>query len=796
MSRVVRLLCAVLLLATGVAIGGVSPVSAAAGPGSIAGVVTDSLGHPLAGVQYWTGYQPYGGPVTDANGAYEIDNLNPGSQYAVSFHDSSGVHADLTTAPVTVLDSGPATQDATLPDASLDVHGVVTDADGNPLAGVRVSDQNQYWVQVTTSPTGEYGLSNLGAGLHNLTADPSQVLPQFRSATLTDVDVQSGSTTEADFVLPRYATVSVTVTGNGAPVPAAGQLWPDTPFGYPQYATSDASGNMSFNVPTDGDYYLMIDSQTPDFAGEFYPHAVDAAHAQRIHIAGEQHVHLDASLPQSAVILGTVINPDGTPGSSYDVEARPVGLPEGQYPPFQPCNQPLDTDPPGTFRIGCLNPSTQYVVKGYGLGVADNTYYRNSQSAANATPITVAAGQTTRSITLKLRPLTPDPTFTGMSKLFFLTGSTTTNVHIFGTNLPSDPNALQVQVDQWFGVPNGHITVTKVLSAKEAVATVTVDAGDVGGALEQRGLNLTRSTGGGATCDCQMLIGDATTPVATISGRVTDQSDHPVAFAKVWVEQPDPNNSLGFDVHAYTTGADGRYTADGLAPGTYTVVFLGTEQLAGQWWNGQSAANKAKSLTLAAGQVRTNVNASLSGRGQIKVKALAPRYESGSTVAFDLTGNGLSPIRGDFRVSVKYYWGLLPLQTSYVSDSVLHATGYVYGSGTYDIVTEWTAADGTTKSSTCTGCLEVLDALQVYPGGSTSLPRGATTTVQLTGAGLSHLSSITLAGTGANVKSWVLNGDGTVSVVITVKSNASVGSRTLTVRRADGATATVDLQVT
>jgi hypothetical protein len=97
MNRIITLTAAAALT-----LGGFAPLptaSAAVDTGSVAGAVTDGADAPLAGVEVsvW-GSSPYGtvlvgSDVTDAAGAYEVDDIPVDPYYKVQFTDPDGDHA-------------------------------------------------------------------------------------------------------------------------------------------------------------------------------------------------------------------------------------------------------------------------------------------------------------------------------------------------------------------------------------------------------------------------------------------------------------------------------------------------------------------------------------------------------------------------------------------------------------------------------------------------------------------------------------------------------------------------------
>ena len=423
--------------------------------------------------------------------------------------------------------------------------------------------------------------------------------------------VLSGTALPARAVGP--ATFEVTVTAGGLPASARVRVWSGLPGGgVVANSLVAVDGTVSLPVPGDGDYYLEVLSQVADRANEFVPDTVLRANAQRFTIAGEQHVAVAVDLEQSASISGIITLPDGTPGDATLVGALPVGMPESEILQVWKCNRPLPGDAPGTYRIGCLHPSADWLVRGYGVDLADNAYYPNSQSAFNATAIPVDPGQAVAGIDFQLPPKSPSPTITRVDQQYFLTGTVTAGVHVFGTAFPADFHAIRLTADgSAFPVPAVDIAVTAVISPNELVATVTVQAGDVGATPIGKGLGIATSLGGASDSTTEIRLGDANTPVATMSGRVTDATGRSVANSLVAIRSTVPDAFGNIREVQTATAADGTWIAGGVAAGSYKVLFRGTPTFKSKWWPGVAAESDATVVTLVGGTVRTGFDAAL-----------------------------------------------------------------------------------------------------------------------------------------------------------------------------------------
>jgi hypothetical protein len=92
------------------------PLAAHSQMGCIRGVVIDDAGQPLPGMHVglaertWDGGQkPVGGTVTDDSGAFEIDDVPPGTHYELGANNDSLVYPSRLPQPISVATPGPCT---------------------------------------------------------------------------------------------------------------------------------------------------------------------------------------------------------------------------------------------------------------------------------------------------------------------------------------------------------------------------------------------------------------------------------------------------------------------------------------------------------------------------------------------------------------------------------------------------------------------------------------------------------------------------------------------------------------
>ncbi len=757
----------------------------------VSGTVRDVNGVPLVGIRLSESQQGFH-TFSGADGTFAFDGIRSDLGLTITATDPNGLHSQTFTNAGPVQPDGSTVIHIVMADEIPMLAGTVTDPAGLPVEGVSVSIL-EFGMSTATGPDGRFVFGGFSIdGTFTLSVDPRFVRPDLRPVD-TPVTLVSGVSVNASVQLSRVATIDVTVTAGGAPAEAQVTVWSTNGESVGTRPVG-ADGRVTIPIFNDGQYLLQVESTTRGYASEFYPNSVFRAAATRFTIAGEQHVPVQVALEREAIISGTITMSNGSPGDYTQVVAVPVGAAEGEFAEIGGCNVPNDSDPPGTFRIACLHPSATWLIKGVGFGVSADGYYRNSQSAFNATRIPVRPGQTVKGIALRLPPKTPDPTFIGMSQTYFVTGTTTRGVRIYGTNFPRDFHALLLTAQPpFFGTPTTTITITGVINSNEAVATVTVASGAVGDFPLALDCQLRRAIGGSAGASNCLAIGDATTKVGTISGKVTDNRGRAVSRAVISLNSADGS----FFFRTLVTGADGSYSAPGLPTGSYTVRFNGTEALNGQYWKGASGVATSTPVTVTAGRTTRSINAQLTRRGPITATSVSPAAVSSSNIEFDLIGSGFSPIAGGFQVLVDPGFGLFPLDVQAVSDTTLHARlQFFLQGGSYDVVLQWTGDNGTTKRTTCVKCLTVIGPLFIS-GVDGSIVAGTTSTLTLSGSGITGITDVTIDGTGITVDSFSEDGLGNLLVTVTATADATQdpfsGSLTLTVWRSDGSATQVFL---
>ena len=286
--------------------------------GSISGRVTDEASNPIAGASvnaYLLGNSLFANGLTDSDGSYTINGLEPGNYrvvaaaagFAFEVYDDTIDFAQATPVAVTSGADTPGIDFAL--SAGGGISGLVTDESGSPLAGI--------WVEASlaqgccssggasTGPDGTYTIDSLAPGSYRVFAFSSlnSAAGEFyddtsdpNSATL--VEVQDGSITASiDFALPATGTISGRVTDEAAN-PIAG-------------ATVDAllaAGCCAFSVATtaaDGTYTIaglpagsyLVFASAAGYASEYFDDAKDPDLADAVSVsAGADTPNVDFAL--------------------------------------------------------------------------------------------------------------------------------------------------------------------------------------------------------------------------------------------------------------------------------------------------------------------------------------------------------------------------------------------------------------------------------------------------------------------------------------------------------------------
>jgi Calx-beta domain/Carboxypeptidase regulatory-like domain/Pectate lyase superfamily protein len=251
----------------------------------ITGRVIKQDGNALAGASVALSGSQTSTTTTDPGGNFAFTSLPDGGNYTVTpalsnytFSPSSQTFSDLGADHSTIFTG-------TL--NKYTIGGQVKDSGGKPLAGVTLALNGAQSATATSDANGNYSFANLAAGAA-YTVTPSKTDYTFTPASKTFASLDSDQTLGFTASLVNFR-LSGRVTENGAGlggvnVAVSGSL--------AATATTDSSGNYSFNLPAEGSYTVtpsktnytftppnravnnLTSDQTADFTGTLDLHTI------------------------------------------------------------------------------------------------------------------------------------------------------------------------------------------------------------------------------------------------------------------------------------------------------------------------------------------------------------------------------------------------------------------------------------------------------------------------------------------------------------------------------------------
>ena len=545
-----------------------------AGGGSISGHVFEADGvTPIADAGVFAfGPNGWGDARTDGNGEYRIDGLSTGSYrveaegiergFVREFYNGT---TDFEAATLVAVTAG---VDVPNIDFALDqggsISGTVYHPDGvTPLAEADIhafSDTGRSGGHTRSGPDGTYIIEGLPTGSFRVQAEAHEFgfARQFYSSTASFMDatlvaVTVGSDTPGiDFIMEAGGTISGTVVTANPGAPIAGvEVWanPYDGDGFGGGAITDENGYYEITGLAPGDY--RVRAQRPDggLAGEWYNDTTDWGLAERVPVlAGQATENIDFDLGGGGSISGTVYMSDGTtPLAGADVWANLYDCCGGG-------NGAL-TAADGTFTIDGLA-AADYRVRAQKEGYTFE-YYLSTTSHFSSTRVTVVQGGDTPNtdFTLDLAGtisgvVTDQVTGQPIANAFVSANTydccgegngtqTDANGSYVIDSLPSGTYRVSARKDGY--VREFWQNTSNFESSTPVVVTAPNDTGGIDFALEVGG---------------------------SISGVVTEVDGvTPISNAFVRAE------NLGGGGGSRTLAlADGTYTIDGLATGSYRVV--------------------------------------------------------------------------------------------------------------------------------------------------------------------------------------------------------------------------------
>ncbi|MGH7490775.1 MAG: carboxypeptidase regulatory-like domain-containing protein [bacterium] len=410
--------------------------------GTITGRVTNVDGKPFMGAIVEAHfakldslyYRGYGVAISDGDGSYKISGLETGAYVVSAQAWNQWGHALEWYENVSTPDSATAVQvsagQATvgidfslyLPQAAGSIAGLVTNMQGEPLAGVMVNAMSwpgtdplkrYYWASAYTDADGRYRFELPTENyLVSATAYSAwqSVMRWYPNAATPDsaqpVHIAEGvHRTDIDFKLPfvpgnsviygrvlgddgrplAYAFIEITPADNGTD--PAWRVW--------AYGSTDSTGAyMVPNLPP-GSYLAHAQYwENLSFGEQWYDKAGSREQARPIKLEANQRIgDIDFSLalrPIYGTIIGKVTSDaDGSPMARAYVEVSPLKRDGFNDAPIAFWGWNAITDENGEYRLDLL-PEGEYLVVVYADGAFE--YFENAGAPEQATPVKVVGG--------------------------------------------------------------------------------------------------------------------------------------------------------------------------------------------------------------------------------------------------------------------------------------------------------------------------------------------------------------------------------------------------------------------
>jgi len=412
----------------------------ASGGGQIAGTVTSELAAPIEGIgvtvfgasEANSGF--YGSTTTNADGEYILSGL-PGGEYKVEFSTLHGSGVDYATqyyngtesfpqAEAVTVTAGETTGEvnAELQPQSLQTPGQITGTVTSavtkaPLEGAEVevvqAATESFVARRSTNAQGQYTVPGLAPGEYKVKfSDESNWVSQyyndkssFAAAEAVEVSA-SGMTSGIDAELQKSAEITGEVTSEaGQGIEIIEVVVYEAGAAGKKVAETQTHGGGDYTVLglPPGEYVVEFYSGVPgsnekNYAKQYYPDQPSLSTAQPVKVTeGETKSGINAKLQSGGQISGTVTNAlkepiDGVAVVVYDAEGSE------EHTSYTNANGEYTVPGLASGKDEVEFISAQYVTQ----------YYKNASSLADASPVTVKAGneETTPEINAELTAAT------------------------------------------------------------------------------------------------------------------------------------------------------------------------------------------------------------------------------------------------------------------------------------------------------------------------------------------------------------------------------------------------------
>ena len=488
--------------------------------------------------------------------------------------------------------------DETLPQPETTIAGTVTSTAGHALSGIvvtaRTSEGSEF--DAETAADGRYTIGGLPPGEYTVRFEGGErqfetqwFSGQSEASTAQPLNVSEGEArTGVDAAL--QPTGGGTIEGHVSDLEGRPLAGAEVLAGAGIAVLTNANGDYAIEGVTPGPYRVFFEDEPSNYISQYYPEASSEVTSREVHVeANGVSRGIDARLEKAATIIGHAKSDIGEPLSGVDVEVDDVN--NGFV-------GATTTAADGSYSMGNLLPGTYTVhfepVEGNHLG----QFYEAQTDAKKAKKLKLASGQTRQGIDATLASgAVLSGTVTNSSG-----GVGVEKVEVYATSSEGETRTAITTGGGSYaieGLRQGTYTIrfeplsgnyldqfyNEAASADGAEA-VTVPAG---GNVER--INAKLTSGG------------------IVGGHVMAQDTHePLVGVQVRISSSEASGQTAIA----TTGEDGSYAVEGLAPGTYDVHFEpnGSAYL-GQFYNGKGDNEEPDLVTVGEGASVEEIDASL-----------------------------------------------------------------------------------------------------------------------------------------------------------------------------------------
>ena len=365
---------------------------------------------------------------------------------------------------------------------------------------------------------------------------------------------------------------------------------------YPGFAQTTSSGTYSVTGLAPGGYTVQFeDCSQKGYLTEWYNQKADQASANPVTVtAGTTTSGIDAQLTVGGTISGTVRDASAAPVSNLCVNAQPQV--NGGSSAF------TNTDAHGQYTLVGLSTGSYSVAFASCNSPYLRQWYNGKSTQSNADPVQVVTGQATTGIDVQVvlgGTVSGTVTDTSSAPLSQVCVSAQTQAN-GGSNASSSTDS------------QGHYTLVGLVTG-----SYVVSFGGCGSPYARQWYN--GKTSASSADVVQVVTGAATTKIdaqliigGTISGTVTDASNHPLINICVSAEQAGQGQSANTD-------AAGHYTIKSLLTGSYLVRFsdCSGHGYIGQYYNNKPDQSTANPVSVTAGAATSGIDATLTLSGSI-----------------------------------------------------------------------------------------------------------------------------------------------------------------------------------